>query len=70
MKLKDPFVHPEDSTSVLYWTRKWGVTPRQLSDAILHTGSVNTVDLKEYLKKEIWYYAPLFGFLKMLRIKV
>jgi hypothetical protein len=69
MKAKDTLIHPEDSSNVLYWTKKWGVSARQLRDAILHTGSVNSMQLKEYLKKDIWYYAPYFGLLRVLKIK-
>lgn len=70
MKAKDTLVHPEDSSSILYWTKKWGISSRQLSDAILHTGSVNPMQLREYLKKDIWYYSPLAGLLRFLKIKL
>ncbi len=69
MKAKDTLIHPEDSNNILYWTKKWGVSARQLSDAILHTGSVNPACLKEYLKHDIWYYAPFFGLLRLLKIR-
>lgn len=69
MKAKDTLVHPEDSSNILYWTKKWGVSARQLSDAILHTGSINSVQLKEYLKRDPWYYAPLSGLLRVLKLK-
>jgi hypothetical protein len=70
MKAKDTLIHPEDNNNIHYWTKKWGVTTRQLSDAILYTGSVNSMHVKEYLKKDIWYYAPIVGLFKMLRLKV
>jgi hypothetical protein len=70
MKAKDTLIHPEDTSNILYWTKKWGVTTRQLSDAILDTGSVNPTHVKEYLKKDLWYYATFTGLFKMLRIKV
>ncbi len=69
MKAKDTLIHPEDSSNIHYWTKKWGISTRQLSDAILHTGSVNPVRLKAYLKREIWYYAPFFGLLRLLKIR-
>lgn len=68
MKAKDILIHPEDSSNILYWTKKWGISTRQLSDAILHTGSTNSIQLKNYLKKDIWYYAPFFGLLRLLKI--
>lgn len=70
MKAKDTLIHPEDNNNILYWTKKWGISSRQLSDVILHTGSVNPVQLKAYLKRDIWYYAPLFGLLRVLKIKI
>ncbi len=69
MKVKDTLIHPEDSSNILYWTKKWGISARQLSDAILHTGSVSPARLKEYLKQDIWYYAPFFGLLRFLKIR-
>ena len=69
MKAKDTLVHPEDSNNIVYWTRKWGITRRQLSDAILHTGSVNPVQLKAYLKRDIWYQSPLFGLLRFFGVR-
>ena len=70
MKAKDTLIHPEDTNSIHYWTKKWGVTTRQLSDAILYTGSVNPTHVKEYLKKDLWYYAPFLGFFKLFRLKI
>lgn len=69
MKTRNTLVHPEDSNSIVYWTRKWGISSRQLIDAILHTGSVNPVRLKEYLKKDIWYYTPLLALLRFFGIR-
>lgn len=70
MKTKDTLIHPEDSNNLHYWTKKWGVSVRQLNDAILDTGSVDSNRVKEYLKKDIWYYSPLTGFINLLRIKI
>lgn len=69
MKAKDTLIHPEDSSNTLYWTKKWGISTRQLSDAILHTGSVNPDRLKKYLKRDAWYYAPFSGLLRLLKIR-
>jgi hypothetical protein len=65
MKIHDNLVHPEDSSNISYWTKKWGVSIRQLDDAILYTGSLNPVRLKEYLKKDHWYQ-HIFDFLTRL----
>lgn len=66
MKIQDHVsVHPEDNNNISYWTRKWGVSPRQLNDAILDTGSINIAELRAYLKKRV--YAP--GFWQLLRTK-
>ncbi len=70
MKPKDTLIHPEDSSNLLYWTKKWGVTIRQLNDAILYTGSVSPARIKEYLKKDTWYYSPVTGLFKIFGIKV
>lgn len=67
--MKDTLIHPEDNSNIIYWTKKWGVTRRQLSDAILHTGSVNPLRIKEYLKKDLWYYSPLAGLFRILKLK-
>lgn len=69
MKAKDTLIHPEDNSNIMYWTKKWGITRRQLSDAILHTGSVNPLHVKEYLRKDLWYYAPLVGLFRILKLK-
>lgn len=67
MKTKDLFVHPEDTSNMVYWTRKWGITYGQLKDAILHTGSVHSDHLKKYLKKDSWYFMPFSGLFRFFR---
>jgi len=64
------FIHPEDTNNLNYWTKKWGVSLRQLNDAILYTGSLNTERVKDYLKKDIWYYSPVLGLWKMIKTKI
>lgn len=67
MKIQDHVsVHPEDNNNISYWTRKWGVSPRQLNDAILDTGSINIAELRAYLKKRV--YVP--GFWQLLKTKL
>jgi hypothetical protein len=58
--LNDNTVHPEDSNNMLYWTRKWNISLRELSDAILNTGSVRVSELNTYLRsrmgeQSLWY---------------
>ncbi|HOZ86229.1 MAG TPA: hypothetical protein PL029_00660 [Bacteroidia bacterium] len=67
MRVQQNIVHPEDNNNVNYWTKKWGVSIRQFNDAILDTGSLNPVRLKEHLKKNNWYHSFIFGLNKLLR---
>jgi hypothetical protein len=60
-------VHPEDEKNVLYWSRRFGVTPRDLNEAILQTGCVEAQKLKEYLKQDSWLYHPVTGTLKYFK---
>jgi hypothetical protein len=70
MKAQDThFIHPEDMNNLNYWSKKWGVTSRQLTDAILNTGSIRTTELKNYLRKNVYYYSPLFGIWKLIKDK-
>lgn len=51
MKTQDhTLIHPEDSSNIHYWTKKWGVSNRQLNDAILDTGSLNPSRIRDYLR--------------------
>jgi uncharacterized protein DUF3606 len=71
MKTQDAdFIHPEDVSNLNYWTKKWGVSMRQLNDAILYTGSLSTTRIKDYLKKDTWYYSPVPGLWKMIKNKI
>jgi hypothetical protein len=70
MKTQDThYIHPEDLNNLNYWSKKWGVTSRQLTDAILNTGSIRTTELKDYLRKNVYYYSPLFGIWKLIKDK-
>ncbi len=69
MKIKDHFIHPEDSVNLVYWTKKWDISLRQLQDAILYTGSLNSIDIKHYLRKDMWYYFPVTGLLNLFKTK-
>jgi len=58
------YVHPEDRKDMQYWAFKWGVTTRQLSEAIIDTGSTNTKVLKEQLRKNRLLQFPLICWLR------
>lgn len=47
-------VHPEDINDLTYWAKKSRISPRQLNDAILNTGSLDPARLKAYLKEHTW----------------
>lgn len=67
MKTHDNLIHPEDSNNIRYWTKKWGVSQGQLIDAILSTGSLNPVHLKEHLKRDVWYHLPFLGLARFFK---
>jgi len=69
MKNQDNLVHPEDSGNFSYWSKKLGVSVRELNDAILYTGSLNPVCLKKYLRKDLWYSSPFLGVLDLFKNK-
>jgi hypothetical protein len=45
------FIHPEDHTDVRYWAKKWGVSARQIFDAIIDTGSLDPGQIKQVLRE-------------------
>ncbi|MDP1802646.1 MAG: DUF3606 domain-containing protein [Bacteroidota bacterium] len=49
---KRSIIHPEDNTDLAYWTKRWGVSVRQINHAILETGSLNLLDIKNALKRK------------------
>lgn len=44
-----PVINPVEQEEVRFWTKKWGISPRQLNEAILETGSIRAQELKNYL---------------------
>jgi hypothetical protein len=46
--------YPNGTIDTVYWSKKWGVSPNQINDAILYTGSLNPMRLKAYIKKDNW----------------
>jgi hypothetical protein len=63
---EDSVIHPEDGSEVLYWTKKWGVTHRQIYDAILETGSVKLIDIKKRLRSKGEIHGWMYRFAKLL----
>jgi hypothetical protein len=61
------YIHPEEDRNFNYWCRKWGVTPRELQQAILHTGTLYAPAVKEYLKRDSWLYHPLDAAAKLVK---
>jgi len=63
----DVYIRPEDSSNIATWCRKWNVTPYQIQQAILHTGSVHAPTIKDYLMRDRWLYHPIDGTAKLIR---
>ncbi|MCD6065809.1 MAG: hypothetical protein K0S33_635 [Bacteroidetes bacterium] len=45
-------IHPEDTSDMTYWAKKWGVSARQIIDAILDTGSLDPQRIKLQLREK------------------
>lgn len=65
--MKRYVIHPEDYNDLIYWTKKWGVSIKQIHAAILETGSLKSKDIKNSLNKKgelgklsFWIYR-MFG---------
>lgn len=60
---KRSVIFPNGQSDMAYWTKKWGVDPIQINNAILETGSVNLQVIKNVLIKKgelgkfsLWLY--------------
>lgn len=60
-------IHPEDNTNMNYWTKKWSVSCRDINNAILETGSVDPLIIKNTLRKN--HLLPNWFYKTMLLIK-
>ncbi len=49
--IKNSIVYSEEHDFIRSWSEKWGVSPKQINDAILDTGSINAIEIKNYLKQ-------------------
>jgi hypothetical protein len=56
------FIYPCESKDMKFWSRKWGISPNQLNEAILQTGSIKRKVLRKYLEKKgvLFSFAGLF----------
>lgn len=46
------FLHPEEPGNLEYWAAKWGVSVKQLNEAIVDTGKLNTREIKLHLRNK------------------
>jgi hypothetical protein len=65
--LASEYIHPEDINNVIYWCKKFGVSPRELNEAILQTGKLDAKTVKDFLKKDSWWYHPISGTTKLVK---
>jgi hypothetical protein len=49
---KEEILYPGDREQVFLWTKKWGISDEQLTEAIIETGSVHTRVIREYLVRK------------------
>lgn len=61
---KNTELHPESIVELQYWSKKWGITIRQLNEAIVDTGSTNIPYLKAHLKKNNIVQVPFLGWIR------
>lgn len=45
-------IHPEDNNDMTYWINKWGVNTKTIYDAIIDTGSLNPLVIRQHLKEK------------------
>lgn len=64
------YINPLEANDVQYWTRKWDITPGELNNAILETGTNNITVLKENLKSKGLYLFPMGKTIHDLMLKI
>ena len=57
-------LHPESIVELQYWSKKWGITIRQLNEAIVDTGSTDISFLKNHLRKNKIAQVPFLGWIR------
>jgi hypothetical protein len=71
MKADDNYyISPGDPTNIGFWASRFGISTRELYDAILYTGSIEPKEIASYLKKRPSNHSHLFGFLESIRNKI
>ncbi len=63
-------LHPESIVELQYWSNKWGISIRQLNEAIVDTGSTNISFLKAHLKKNNIVQVPFLGWMRTFSNKM
>ena len=59
--LYNNYVDPTDNENLIYWSKKWHASTRQIKDAILHTGTLDPLTIKNWIRKDDLLYHPLEG---------
>lgn len=67
---KNTELHPESTIELNYWAKKWGITIRQLNEAIVDTGSTNIPYLREHLKRKNIVRMPFLGWIRTFTDKM
>jgi hypothetical protein len=65
--VKQQRIHPEDSKEMQHLADKWGITLRQLNEAIVDTGSIDVKKLKMHLKEKGVIQIPFIAWLNSIR---
>ena len=63
-------LHPENTWELQYWSSKWGITIRQLNEAIVDTGSTNIDQLKLHLRKNKISKTHFLGWIRTFTGKI
>jgi len=67
---KENELHPENVSELQYWSQKWGISIRQLNEAIVDTGSTNLSFLKSHLRKKHISKTPFLGWIRTFTGKI
>lgn len=49
---KKKLIYFEDNDHFCFWTKKWGITIKQLNESIIETGSININKIRRDLAKK------------------
>lgn len=62
-------IEPYEPAQMNYWTKKWGISYSQLQEAIIETGSLQQMEIKNYLKSKPLMYS-VDGIIHYMRLCV